>query len=85
MEKFNSVTVWMANPTAIEGIVRINGEEIPVPGWTLGEVQEFAYLCAQYGVQIQAFLAGDSGAYFGSYVTGDGDDGLLFFRGNTRR
>jgi len=80
MEKFNSVVVWMAGNTVIEGVERRNGEEIDVPAWSFEQVQVFAHACVKFGVQVQVYLA--NGSYYASYITGDSDDGKLFFRSN---
>lgn len=78
-DMYSSFTVWMANPTVLDGITLHNGAEIKLEKpMSLDELMIVSQKLAFEGITMQVF--NEDGSYYASYVTGSTEDGLLCYK-----
>lgn len=78
-DMYSSFTVWMANPTVLDGITLHNGAEITLEKpMSLDELMIVSQKLAFEGISMQVLKK--DGSYYASYVTGSTEDGLLCYK-----
>jgi len=78
-DMYSSFTVWMANPTVLDGITLHNGAEITLEKpISLDELMVVSQKLAFEGITMQVLK--EDGSYYASYVTGSTEDGLLCYK-----